>query len=666
MQFKDATLRTSPTDLANFLACRHKTSLDLLVACGRLAPPAWTDPFARVLRERGAMHERAYVEQLRSQGLRVVNLSDVEDGSRVEKTLRAMHDGADVIVQAALDSGHWLGYADVLRRVEQPSDLGAWSYEVHDTKLGRETRGGTILQLCVYSDLVAGIQGRPPEHFFVVTPAGVEAYRVDDYAAFYRLVRERFLASLDQFASPPDESAPAPAAVDHCEVCRWWQRCDQTRRRQDHLSFVAGLGRVQQVELESRDVRTLAALASTPVPLPFVPSRGVPETYERLQDQAALQLRQRESGRPVHRLLPVEADRGLMLLPEPSPGDLFLDLEGDPFAREGGREYLFGLGSVAPDGHFDYVARWAFTDVEERAAFEAVIDAISAARRRHPDMHVYHFAPYEPAAMKRLMGRYASREADLDALLRGDRFVDLYAVVRQALRAGVESYSIKALEPFYAFQREVELARAGHERRLVEIALELNDFGAVTAEVRRAVEDYNKDDCRSTLALRDWLESLRAAAIANGADIPRPGHDDEEAPETVKARQVEIEALRVRLLEGLPADRETHTVEQRARYLLAYLLDWQYREDKVAWWNYFRLLDLTEDQLLDEPGAVSGLVFVEQVDVIRHKSTGKPTGSVVERYRYPPQEMDLRRGDDLKLSDESPFGKVDEVDRLAR
>jgi predicted RecB family nuclease len=666
MQFKDAALRASPTDLANFLSCRHKTALDLLVACGRLAKPSWKDPFADVLRQRGAMHEHAYVEALRARGLRVVDLSEADEGTRVTKTVRAMREGADVIVQAALESGQWLGYADVLRRVEQSSTLGAWSYEVHDTKLARETRGGTILQLCVYSDLVGVIQGRPPEHFHVVTPVNVETYRVDDYAAFYRLVRDRFLSSLDVFAEPPADDAAAPDVVDHCEVCRWWQRCQDTRRRQDHLSFVAGLGRVQQVELVSQEIRTLAALAATPVPLPFVPSRGVPETYERLQDQAALQLRQRESGQPVHRLLPVEPERGLMLLPEPSPGDLFLDLEGDPFAREGGREYLFGLGSIALDGTFSYTGRWAFTDVDERAAFDAVIDEISSALRAHPGMHVYHYAPYEPAAMKRLMGRYASREQEVDALLRGDRFVDLYAIVRQAVRAGVESYSIKALEPFYGFRRDIELARAGHERRLIEIALELNDFGAVTADVRRAVEGYNKDDCRSTLALRDWLESLRTTHIAGGTAIPRPTFELGEAPETVKARQLEIEALRTRLLDGLPADRHAHTPEQRARYLLAYLLDWQYREDKVAWWNYFRLLDLSEDDLFDEPGAVSGLEFVEAIEVVRNKATGKPTGSVVERYRYPPQEMDLRRGDDLRLSDESPFGKVEQVDRLAR
>ncbi|MBK8246975.1 MAG: ribonuclease H-like domain-containing protein [Gemmatimonadetes bacterium] len=77
-----------------------------------------------------------------------------------------------------------------------------------------------------------------------------------------------------------------------------------------------------------------------------------------------------------------------------------------------------------------------------------------------PGMHVYHYAPYEPAAFKRLMGRYATRATDLDALLRGGRFVDLYAAVKQGPHVGVERYSIKNLEPAYGYVRDVDLMDA--------------------------------------------------------------------------------------------------------------------------------------------------------------------------------------------------------------
>ena len=101
-------LRSSPTDLANFLVCRHKTALDLGAARGDISKPSWEDPLSAVLRDRGQAHEQAYVASLLGQGLRVVDLSlpdDVErptDEAAIARTLAAMRDGADVIVQAAL------------------------------------------------------------------------------------------------------------------------------------------------------------------------------------------------------------------------------------------------------------------------------------------------------------------------------------------------------------------------------------------------------------------------------------------------------------------------------------------------------------------------------------------------------------------------------------
>jgi predicted RecB family nuclease len=81
-----------------------------------------------------------------------------------------MQAGRSVVIQGALKHEGWGGRADVLRRVDRRSGLGAWSYEVTDTKLARETKAGTILQLCLYSDLVAQVQGCEPEYMDVVSP----------------------------------------------------------------------------------------------------------------------------------------------------------------------------------------------------------------------------------------------------------------------------------------------------------------------------------------------------------------------------------------------------------------------------------------------------------------------------------------------------------------
>jgi predicted RecB family nuclease len=521
-----------------------------------------------------------------------VNLEEFRDRTEVVgRTVEAMRAGADAIVQGALEDGNWYGRPDVLLRTAVPSAFGAWAYEVADTKLARETRGGTILQLGLYCEMLARIQGGRPERFYVVTPdtaAPVHAYRVDDYAAYFRLIRGR----LEETVAEDDTvlaAANYPEPVDHCEVCPWSSVCSQKRRTDDHLSLVAGISRLQRRELEARNIPTLAALAEMPLPLKFKPKRGGAATFERVREQARLQLVARETQQPVFEVIqPVEPEKGLCRLPEPSAHDLFLDLEGDPFAGEGGREYLFGVLSSGEGGEPVYRAFWAETEREERAVFDAIMSIIMKAWESDSAMHVYHYAPYEPSAFKRLSCRYAIREQDVDRCLRVERFVDLYQVLRQGLRAGVERYSIKNMEQFYGFSRAVELLDASRSLRVMEQALELGRLDIVTLEVRAVVEGYNADDCLSTLRVRYWLETQRTALIQKGTDIPRPAPKQAEAPESVSERERRVAALRERLLTDVPAEASERTPEQWARWRLAYLLDWHRREEKANWWEYYR------------------------------------------------------------------------------
>jgi predicted RecB family nuclease len=719
MFLRASQLVLSPTDLAAFLACRHRTGLDLAVARGELAPPVWRDPLGQAFRDRGLAHERAYVASLRARGREVTDLADAPEGEREARTQEALRAGVPAVAQGVLAGDGWRGYADVLVRVDVPSALGSWSYEVHDTKLARETRGGTVLQLAVYSDLLGELQGRVPERFHVVAPAAsrdgsasgadegatsafdVRAYRVGDYAAFVHRVRAELLRAVGPGGGPavhPESvslhDAHYPEPVEACGLCRWAQRCDERRRADDHLSFIAGIGRWHRAELVLQGHGTLAAAAAMPLPIAFTPKRGSRDTYVRLREQARVQHQQRTSGAPVHELLlPVAPDLGLARLPEPSPGDVFLDLEGARFARDGGREYLFGLSSVfstdfstgvrplSSDSQTigtsctesrpfsGYSPYWAQNDFEERAAFESVIDHLMQAWSEHPGLHVYHFGHYEPSTFKRLMGRHATRADELDRLLRAERFVDLHAVVRQALRAGVESYSIKQLEQFYGFERAVPLDDAAAQMQVVELALEGHAPEAIPIETRAAVQAYNEDDCRSTAALRDWLETLRSQLIAEGTEVPRPQPKAAEPPPAVSDLEAAELAATARLLQGLPPVASQPQHPQHPRWLLAQLLGWHRREDKAQWWERYRLNELPELELAEEGAAIVGLEFVERVKVVLRTNSDRPTGSVIDRYRYPPQECEIGSDDELLMRGADAavkFGDIVKHDRYAR
>jgi predicted RecB family nuclease len=664
MHLLGTDLVLSATDLSNFLSCRTRTALDMAVALGeRPRPHNGDDPLLELLWQRGRDHEKAYVDSLRGDGS-LVDLASIGDPvEHIEATLEEMAKGTQTIVQGSLSDEHWFGKPDVMRRVDRPSTLGGWSYEISDTKLARETRAGTILQLGLYSEMLAAAQGVRPERFYVVTPHAtmpLHAYRVDDYAAYFRLVRGQMVTTVKQ-GHRQIARANYPDPVDHCEICHWKPDCAKQRRADDHLSLVAGITLVQRRELTSRSVDTLTALAGLPIPLTFKPRRGSSETYVRVREQARLQLQSRGKRPPLHELLAVEPEKGLCRLPVPSPGDLFVDLEGDEYAAEGGREYLFGIASV--DG--GYRSIWAFSDADERCGFEWVVDMIVEAARVNPGMHVYHYAPYEPTAFKRLMGRYATRERELDSMLREGRFVDLLAVVRQAVRAGVESYSIKRLEPLYDFRREVALEDANRSLTQMAYALESGHPNDVATNVRTVVEGYNRDDCVSTLRLRDWLERIRSDLVATGVDVPRRELVAGDAPAVVDERAQRVDEFRARLIADIPDVRSERDDEQQGRWLLAYMLDYHRREDKATWWEYFRLCDLAQEDLYDERQAVAGMVFVERVDRVMSKN-GRPTGSVIDRYTYPAQEMEIDRGDDVMVQDKVKLGNVVGVDRAAR
>ena len=219
----------SASDLVGHLNCRYLTTLDLAVANGTLAKPLISDPVLEVLAERGALHERSYVDHLKASGLSVTAIDGVgADSSAVARTLEAMKTGAQIIVQGALQAAHWSGRADVLRRVEKPSDLGSWSYEVVDTKLARETKGSTVLQICLYSELVAAAQKLVPDFAYVVTPRSdfqPEEFRITDYAAYYRRVKRSLERAVTSGASTGSYPDPNP----HCDVCRWRLHCQQKR-----------------------------------------------------------------------------------------------------------------------------------------------------------------------------------------------------------------------------------------------------------------------------------------------------------------------------------------------------------------------------------------------------------------------------------------------------
>ena len=634
MQRRGNQLLYAPSDLGNFIACEHLTQLELAAVLGESTRPGFSNAYIDLIARKGEEHEKNFLEALRAEGhaLDEVGLGGDRDfAAGAEATAAAMRAGSKYIYQAVFLSGEWHGIADFLERIDRPSALGNWSYQVLDTKLARHPRPEHALQLCFYSHALEQIQKIAPEIAYVVLGTRDRfAIRIANVSAYFRRLQGRFRDAITA------RSQTTPYPCDHCLMCGYQSICTERWEREDHLVRVAGIRRDQVNRLIAADLGTLAALAQTRADtrVPKIPAA----TFAGLHDQAALQFETQRANKIAYLELAVEDGRGFAALPQRSRGDVILDLEGHPFFEPArGLTFLFGI--VASDDDTPrYNTFWAHDYAEERRAFEGFIDYVHARLARYPDLHVYHFGAYEQSAVKQLMGAYATREAEVDDLLRRKIFVNLYSIFRQALRAGVSSYSLKKLEPLFEFKRVADV-RSGMDAIVgYEHWRESQDD-----KFLREIAAYNEEDCRATLALLDWLHQLRSRELP-WPELPQPRTISEEASEALDARR----RLREELLQGAePGD---------YRWLAGELLEYHRREARPAWWWYFERLEMTPEELVDDSESIGCLQVAENAPPVPRKR------SLVHTLKFPPQDHKLAPGAAEDPATGKSAGEILEID----
>jgi uncharacterized protein len=612
----------SASRLNDFLGCKHQSALWL----AGVKPPDITDKTLELLRKKGFEHEAAILDRLQAEhgAAAIIPSSTSPLDERASATKKAVVAGAALIYQAALRNAEWLGYPDFL--VRRPGPDGTPALAPEDAKLARKPKAEHLLQLGTYAELLHQQFGIPVGtgalHVVGGPPQSFDLRRT-------RYILQRLVRRFEAFVADTTRvTRPTPCHA--CAQCDFKTHCEAEWRTDDRSFFVAGVSAAQFVKLEKAGLGSLAELAAYP---PGTKVEGMsPEVLAKLGAQARLQLRARETGTHAFELLPVVRGRGFGLLPAPDAHDLFFDMEGDPL-MEGGLEYLFGvLGPVGGSGDDDYRAFWAHNPEDEKLAFQSFMRVLVEHFSKYPNAHLYHYAAYEPTALKRLAMRYATMEADLDNLLRERRFVDLYRVAVQALRASTESYSLKDLEKIYWAGREGGVATAADS--IVEY-----ERWCVTqdAPILDAIELYNKNDCVSTAELRRWLETLRP-----------PGVRYEIVDETTEnkrdhsAERAQLEARKQALAGRV---RASAVGGARLRDLIAELLWFHQRAQKPGWWAVFERQTWSEEELIEDAESLGGLIRDPNVAPVSDKRSLETT------FRFPPQDTKLRTGETPKIAE---------------
>ncbi|MGH0343921.1 TM0106 family RecB-like putative nuclease [Sinorhizobium meliloti] len=614
----------SASDLMRFMGCSHATTLDLAYMRGKGPVPREDTDDAALLQKQGDAHEAAHLVKLKESGVSVLEIarSDLADNAR--ETRAALAGGPQIVLQGALLGDKWGGWSDFLERVERPSDLGPFSYEVTDTKLKRRPHPKHVLQLVLYSDLLTQIQGVAPEFAHVDLGDGSRArLRLADYQAYARMARQR----LEAFLEDPAPTRPIPCF--DCALCRWAAHCEDQWRAEDSLFNVANITRIQVKKLEAAGITSMEGLAALVQPIRNMANA----TRARLVTQARLQ-HARKTGAPAFELREPEPGKGFDLLPAPQRGDIFYDIEGDPH-YEGGLEYLHGVWF---DGQFK--AFWAHDHAAEARALTELLEFFRQRLAAYPEARIYHYAPYEITALRRLTAKYGIGEAFVDRLLRERRFVDLFAVVRGGLIGSEANYSIKSMEAFYGRVREGEVKTAGGSVVAYERWRETGE-----QSILDEIEDYNRIDCISTEELRDWLVSIRPAAPWPVLAADASDKEIEEDSDT--------QALRARLAKS--------DLPQARQEMLFNLGLFHKREAKPAQWAVFDSIGKDEGDLIDDLDALAGLKALGPASSVKR--------SMVRRYRFPAQETKLRAGRKatVPVVDGPPASVgIEELDRTER
>ena len=649
----------SPTDIVAASECPFAALTQLDQKLGRgapieLPPDAMLQRVARL----GDQHEERVLTQLRDQfgeadsvtagqGVVDINTADRSQEALVEAaaaTVTALRSGADVVFQAAFFDGRFNGFADFLLKKEDPQ--GGHAYVVADTKLARRAKVSALIQIAAYADQLHRL-GIPvaSEGELILGDGAISRHDIERVTAVYRQRRKETEELFDGHQAAGNAAIwndPQVRACGRCAVCEI-----EVVAHRDVL-MVAGMRVTQRAKLAKVGIHTIDELAASTQAGAEIDVSSL----STLRAQARLQVRQDPpasdlGGAPT--LAATEAAVGqppvevqetaegtlafevfnhspLLGLPEPSPGDIFFDFEGDPMWQdpttgEWGLEYLFGIteAPTAAGGDPAFKAFWAHDRGQEKVALREFLDYVADRRARWPDMHIYHYASYEKTALLRLAAMHSTGELEVDDLLRDRVLVDLYPVVKGAIRVGQPSYSLKKIEPFYMSQ-----ARAGEVVNAADSVVEYEEYclardsgnSGIADQKLRDIEQYNRYDCESTLGLYQWLRGL---AIQPNAENPEPDsgsaqQEQQEQKEVKKEQKDEDPTVQALFAYANNHGDRGRTVMQTAVAMVAAAVGFPTREEKPYWWGHFDRLTHPVELWVE----TRDVILVAKVDVVKN------------------------------------------------
>ena len=397
----------SPRDVIAELECSHRLHLEWSVINNLLPPaPKKKSDELELLAEQGKIHESNIAEQQKLSG----SFIDIGEPSFTfealtaihNRTMKAMADGIETIYQAAFFTGSFMGFADFLILVKNEKgeplkdSQGRFVYDPVDAKSARSAKRAAVLQVATYAAVIQELGLATPRnvHLWLGGDEKWSAPALDliDLAQFFM---ESVRGRISTFEDAPSPTWAPPK--ESCSRCQWNAHCELGRHRDKDLSLIQGIRSTTRSLLVANGIKTIDEMAvAEENQRPKLPREVSKGTFATLRDQAAIQVKGENATKPIYEIKDIDA---FGLMPESSQGDIWFDMEGDPFANNGsGLEYMFG-NLYRESTSFEFETFDARNTSEEREAFIQFITYVNNRLIEFPDMHIYHYASYEVSAM---------------------------------------------------------------------------------------------------------------------------------------------------------------------------------------------------------------------------------------------------------------------------
>ena len=438
-------------------------------------------PYRELLLTRGREHEEKVIAML-FPPCSAPGYEKPEEGFR--KLLDEMARGAAAVRGLPLFylPENMRGTADMIEmRTEHPSIFGKYHYIVTEIKQARRIRKEHILQAAFYTHILGKIQGYRPEIFRIVNhDCEVLTYSFSDYEKELQTAVEGTQAILD--------GTVQPTATYNSAEWPWEKHTNHEAIRMRDVSLVGQVGPRKKEKLVDRGFKNIWDIAYASVDALC----AVPGISEATAEKLIL------NAKAILKKEPIAVDLSGLRFPT-AAAEIFLDMEGtDEPDLEGMSDpvdYLVGA-LVRRWGSDEYHPFVAHRMEDEGKMFVEFLSFLS----KQDDYVIYHWHNYERWHMKRLAERHNLR-GDAAALV-FPRMIDLHSMATRAFAFPTYTNGLKDIAAFLGFKWRHDDVNA-----LDAIAYYLKyqtDPGGLR-EKMEAVVDYNEDDCRATVLIKDWL-----------------------------------------------------------------------------------------------------------------------------------------------------------------